>query len=149
MKSWLALGIGAPVIEAALWLYRLVRQRAYADVEGRHYQYKTNPIDILEVASGERWLRVSDVRRTVAALPDFRRLRAVCPDGTRAEGRGAATERIEARALAGLLRQAQDADTLRFLRWLERDVIFPADKKAGKAVRDAIVHSRTSDGRRG
>lgn len=145
MRRWLARSLGATVIHAVLWLFSRLRERAYADTEGRHYQYRRNPIDIVEAASGERWLRVGDVRRTVAGLPDFRRLRVLCPGGTRAEGRGSAGERIEARALAGLLRRAQDEQTLRFLRWLEREVIFPADKKAGKAVRDAILHSRSRD----
>ncbi len=145
MRYLLGRLLGAPVIEAVLWLWRQLRAQAYADTDGRHYQYRTNPIDIVEVASGERWLRVGDVRRTVAGLPEFRRLRVLCPAGTRSEGWRSAEERIEARALAALLRKAQDEQTLRFLRWLEREVIFPADKKAGKAVRDAIVHSRSGE----
>lgn len=145
MRYLLSRLIDAPVIAMCLWLWQRMREHADADTDGRHYQYRTNPIDIVEVASGERWLRVGDVRRTVAGLPEFRRLQALCPGGTRSAGRSRAEERIEARALVGLLRQAQDEQTLRFVRWLEREVIFPADKKAGRAVRDAVVHSRSRE----
>ena len=126
--------IGAPLIEAALWVVGMIRERAYADVEGRYYQYKGNPIDITDGEGGERWLSVEHVRRSVAELPTFETLNRLYPRGVRSDG-GRGGGRIEARSLADLLAKAQNYGTRRFLLWVRREVIFPAERK--KSVRQA------------
>jgi len=120
--------IGAPLIEAALWVVGMIRVRAYADVEGRYYQYKGNPIDITDGEGCERWLSVAHVRISVAELPKFETLKRLYPRGVRSDG-GRGGERIEARSLADLLAKAQNYGTRRFLLWVQREVIFPAERK--------------------
>lgn len=131
-KDMLGRLLGAPVIHAFGWIYDQLRERAYADLAGRHYQYKTNPIDIADGSGGARWLSVADVRRTIKGLPRFELLCRTCPDGVRVDDRGG-FEQIEARALWALLAKAQDDETLRFRHWLQRQVIFPAQTQAARA----------------
>ena len=129
MRNHFARLVGGPILEAVLWIVRELRALAYADVEGRYYQFKSNPIDILEGPGAERWLSLTSVRRSITGLPAFGVLQRLYPAGVR-RGESDRIERIEARALASLLAKAQDLHTRRFLRWLEREVVFPADRKA-------------------
>ncbi|MDN3920599.1 hypothetical protein [Roseateles violae] len=124
--------IGRPVVEACAWLYGKLRELAYADVEGRHYQFRGNPIDTIEGAGSERWLLLSDVRRTVADLPSFASLRHMYPQGLRVEGASPKEQqqRIEAKTLIAVLAKGQDLRTRRFIVWLRQDVVFPAERKA-------------------
>ena len=129
MRGWFGHALGKPVIEAVLWIYRKLRERAYRDVEGRYYQYKTNPIDIVEGPQSERWLLVPNVRRSITGLPEFAVLQRLYPSGVRRD-QSSRSERIEARTLVRLLDKAQDMQTRRFVVWLRREVIFPSDRKA-------------------
>ena len=128
--------LGGLVIDCVVWMYRCTRAAAYADVEGRYYAYKSNPIDIVEEPDGARWLSLDDVRRTVTGLPRYRLLLAIYPLGLRTDGRWP-RRRIEARTLCTVLLKAQHAGTIRFLRWLEREVILPADNRAARSAADA------------
>lgn len=127
MRETIARLIGKPIFDAVAWMFRKLRELAYADVEGRYYQYKTNPIDIVEGPGAERWLSLRNVRRSIKELPEFGTLKRLCPDGVRRES-GQHPERIEARSLEALLVKAQNFQTRRFLQWLQRVVIYPADK---------------------
>jgi hypothetical protein len=120
--------LGRPVLEGFLWLVERLRRRAYADVEGRYYQFSGNPIDIVEEADGARWLALAQVRRTVDGLPPFASLQRLDAGGVRRGDDG--RERIEARTLVQVLAKAQALPTRRFVVWLEREVIFPAQRKA-------------------
>lgn len=124
-------GIGALVIDGVLWTVGWLRELAYAKVAGRYYEYKGNPIDIHEEPSGARWLSVKDVRRTLPQLPRDALLLRLFP--RQLERQGDPEElRIEAAALEELLLKAQDDRSIRFLRWLQRDVMFPAKRKAAR-----------------
>jgi hypothetical protein len=129
MRGMLGTLIGRPVLEAVLGLAAWVRRRALGDLEGRHHQFRTNPIDVVEGAGAERWLSLPDVRRTVPDLPGTPSLRHMHPQGVRrADASG--PDRVEARTLVALLDKAQDLRTRKFVTWLRREVIFPAERRA-------------------
>ncbi len=131
-RGWTVLG--RVVWDAVAWVFSKLRAAAYADVEGRYYEFKGNPIDIYEESNGQRWLSLRDLRRTLSDLPRDSVLKQVC--APRLQEIGQPRElRIEARAVESLLIKAQDAGTIRFLRWLQRDVIYPARVKAARAKR--------------
>ena len=123
---------GALVIEAVLWVVDKIRQAAYAPVLGRYYEYRGNPIDIHEEASGQRWISLRDLRRSLPDLAPTSRLQALYPEQVLETG-APREMRIEARALERHLLEAQDPAAIRYLRWMQRDVIFPAQKKARSA----------------
>ena len=124
-------GIGALVIDGVLWIVGRLRELAYAKVAGRYYEYKGNPIDIHEEQSGARWLSVRDVRRTLPQLPRDALLQRLFPQQLALQG-DPEELRIEAAALEALLSKAQDERSIRFLRWLQRNVMFPATTKAAR-----------------
>lgn len=125
-------GFGAWVIEAVLWVVDKIRLAAYAPVLGRYYEYRGNPIDIHEEDSGRRWISLRDLRRSLPALAPTSRLQALYPEQVLETG-APREMRVEARALEQHLLKAQDPAAIRFLRWMQRDVIFPAQKKARSA----------------
>lgn len=120
--------IGGLVLEAVGWLVDRLRAQAWRDLEGRHHEFRHIPIDIVEGEGAERWLRVDHVRRVVPDLPVFASLRHRHPRGLRRDEDGG-VERIEARTLRRELTQAQALRTRRFLIWLDRVVIDPAERR--------------------
>ena len=100
----------------------------YADVEGRYFEYKGNPIDIVEGIGSERWLSLPNVRKTLTELPRYATLNRLYPKATRLDGKLSA-EFIESLAIVDFLKKSQDQRSIRFLRWLQREVIFPAEKR--------------------
>lgn len=120
--------VGAVVIEAVLWIYERLRAFAWRDLEGRHHEFRHIPIGIVEGDGAERWLRLDHVRRVVPDLPVFASLRHRHPRGLRRDDDGG-VERIEARTLRQELTQAQALRTRRFLIWLDRVVIDPAERR--------------------
>ena len=128
MRNVRGLWLGKIVVEAVAWMVGKIRELAYADLQGRYHQFKGVPIDMVDGERSERWLSLTDVRRVVKHLPSCASLRHAHPRGVRC-GDGPSSERIEARTLVSLLAKAHDPRTRRFLFWLEREVIFPAEKK--------------------
>jgi hypothetical protein len=120
--------IGGLVLEAVGWLVDRLRAFAWRDLEGRHHEFRHIPIDIVEGNGAERWLRLDHVRRVVPELPLFPSLRHRHPRGLRRDVDGG-VERIEARTLRRELTQAQALRTRRFLVWLDRVVIDPAERR--------------------
>lgn len=120
---------GGLVFDAAAWVVARIRERAYAGISGRYYAFRGKPIDVYEEATGARWLMVGDVRTALPGLPRDALLVRLHPQRVRRCG-DPRRLRIEASALEELLQKAQDADSIRFLRWLQRTVIVPARNKA-------------------
>ncbi|MBK1689232.1 hypothetical protein [Rubrivivax gelatinosus] len=120
--------VGSLVLEAVGWLVDRLRAFAWRDLEGRHHEFRHVPIDIVEGNGAERWLRLDHVRRVVPDLPLFPSLRHRHPRGLRRDDDGG-VERIEARTLRRELTQAQALRTRRFLVWLDRVVIDPAERR--------------------
>jgi predicted nucleic acid-binding protein len=124
--------LGALVIAAVEWVVTRLRERAYARISGRYYAFRGTPIDVHEEATGARWLAVEDLRRTLPGLPRDALLRQLYRQRVREDGKPRRL-RIEASALEELLQKAQDQASIRFLQWLRRTVIFPAQNKARRA----------------
>ena len=130
--------LAKPIVDAiSAWL-RVTRRLAYCDLEGRHYVHRGAPVDIVEDAEHVRWLRTADVRRIIDALPDDAVLARLYPTGVRAEAAARAAlappgARISAEALADYLRKSTQPRSLRFARWLERDVAYGARRLRERA----------------
>jgi hypothetical protein len=120
--------LGAAVIEAVLWVWGKMREHAWRDLAGRHHEFRQIPIDIVEGDGAERWLRLDHVRRVVPELPAFPSLRHRHPRGLRRD-EDDEVERIEAHTLRTEITRAQDLRTRRFIVWLDRVVIDPAERR--------------------
>ena len=124
------LALAKPILDAVSAWLRLTRRLAYGDLDGRYYAHRGTPIDIVEDAEHVRWLRTADVRRIIVGLPGDPVLARLYPDGVRPQ---APSARISAEALADYLRKSTGPQSLRFARWLERDVAYAARRLRERA----------------
>lgn len=114
----------APVMSSSL---ATIKAAAYKDLEGKHYEYKGKPLLVMEDSAGDRWIQTSGVRRIVAGLPRDAVLARIAADSIR-RSKGARGLFIQAQALDAYLRKNQDDAAIRFRNWLQREVVFPAER---------------------
>lgn len=135
--GWVGVVLSAPIFGAAVArpllelvgaIARGTKALALGSTEGRHYAFRGQSIDITEDDAPYRWLLTDDVRKVIVDLPSDKLLQRLYPDGLHAVGRPAAM-RIQAEALADYLRKSSDPTSIRFKRWVERDVLLPARKR--------------------
>lgn len=117
--------LARPILELMEESAHTARRSAFRDVDGRHFQYKGTPLDVVEDTDSYRWLRLADVRKIVTALPADQVLRSLHPEGLQ-DMRSARNPCIKAEALLQYLQKATDPGSLRFKVWLEREVVMPA-----------------------
>jgi hypothetical protein len=132
----LAVVFSAPIVglSARYWLpgllggsVRAVRQLAYRDIEGRHYEFKGRAMMVREDLDGDRWVRTQDIQKVLAGFPRDAVLRQMFPEALgQAEARHGLF--LRAQALDSYLERNQDDIAVRFRHWLQREVIFPAQR---------------------
>lgn len=117
--------LAGPLIELGSDAFHWLRDRAYADVEGRHYAYRGTSIRVIEDDGHQRWIRLADLRAVLGAGAS---------EGALARLYGAHLRRfgwrrqayLSAETLARHLSRDTRSAAGRFLMWLERDVVKPA-----------------------
>lgn len=120
--------LARPLMDLASGSWQASRARAYREVEGRHYAYRGQPVGVLEDVAHRRHVRTADVHLAVGRSPH-----------------GAAMgeppqPHVEAEALLAWLSALPDERALRFRRWVERDVAFPArERRKRLGIRDAVA----------
>jgi hypothetical protein len=125
--------LAAPLLDLASDLKHGVKAQALRAIEGRHVEYRGRPLDVLEDDAGHRWIATDGLRRIVPGLPSDAGLARLAPTGLAAARRGAPA-RLETEALLEILARATDADTHRFVRWVEREVALPARRARGAPI---------------
>ncbi|MBL8328649.1 MAG: hypothetical protein JNJ71_07330 [Rubrivivax sp.] len=104
-----------------------MKAAAIRDIDGQHYEYKGRPLVVVEDLQGDRWIQIKGLRSILRALPrDEVLLRIAAEDVARGEGSRALLFR--AQGLNAYLQRNQDDNAVRFRNWLQREVIFPAEK---------------------
>lgn len=125
----LGAAFAVPLIEAGSAAWRSGHQLAWRDVAGRHHAFQGQPVDVLDDEFGQPWVALPGLRRILPDLPPDLLLRQRFGDAWR-EPAGGQPARLRADALAQSLQAATQARSLRFRHWLERDVLFPARRRA-------------------
>ncbi len=132
-----AFGAAPLLIDAIGESASLARRIAYRDLTGRHAEYKSRMMDVREDLTGDRWLRVADVRKVITGFPRDRVLRHVMP-----EALGLLyppkTLRINVRALHTYLARNSDPAAVRFRVWLQREMIHPAEQAQARGLSGRI-----------
>lgn len=136
----LSVVLSAPLLGMLVrfWLPKLVGQSlraakelAYRDIEGRHFEYKGRAMLVREDLAGDRWLRTRDIHKIVPGFPRDAVLQRLYPQALgQAEARHGLF--LQAQALDSHLQRSQDDATIRFRHWLQREVIFPAQRASQK-----------------
>lgn len=135
-KSVSAMGLllGAPLVGKLLapvvfdglaFGYRSTRWLALHQVQGNFYAYKDNSIDVLEGDDGFRWLRVSDIRRSVRDFPKDATLQQIEPHRTESDESGKHLA-MRSDALLHWLSKAHTDENIRFKVWIERSLHNPS-----------------------
>ncbi len=132
----LAIVLSSPLLALAarFWLPRLLgrsvlamKQLAYRDIEGRHFEFKGRAMLVREDAAGDRFVRTRDIQKAVAGFPRDDVLKRLYPQALgQAETRHGLF--LQAQALDSYLQRSQDDASIRFRHWLQREVIFPAQR---------------------
>lgn len=101
-----------------------MKEVAFRDIQGKYFAYKDHPFRIHEDLSGNRWVRVRDIRDFVPDFPRDQVLMRIAPDAiARPEGEREAY--FQADALDRYLERARADATIRFRVWLQREVLSP------------------------
>jgi hypothetical protein len=119
--------LATPVLNLISGSYRAVRQVALEEEGCRRFQHRSMMFSVQEDKDGYRWLRTAEVRQIIPGLPRDEVLRRLFPDGLKSAGT-AGKLRIRAELLDAALSAALEADTVKFRRWLQAEIIFPAEQ---------------------
>jgi len=117
--------LARPLLDLMRAIRTRLREEAYRPVEGRYYEFKGTPVDVIEDDDHVRWLRVSDVRKIIGRASGEATLRSTYPDGVSDMGSPKLAYIRDESLLIHLARQ-KNARALRFAQWVEKDVAFPA-----------------------
>jgi hypothetical protein len=122
----LALGgivLARPLIDLATEFHHGTRAAAWRAVEGRHFAYRGVPLQVLEDADHQRWIRAADVRAVLGHTASDGTLALTYPSGWKLIG-GQPHFSDEA-LLLHLAREPSPAASKMRL-WAEREIAFPA-----------------------
>jgi hypothetical protein len=120
--------LARPLIDLASALRHQVRAAVWRPVEGRHFNYRGTPVQVLEGDDHHRWVRAADVRTLVGHTASAGALALTYPEGWRRLGRPAEPHLRDDALLAHLAKQNAPA-ARRFRRWVEREIAFPAQRQ--------------------
>jgi hypothetical protein len=130
----------APVVfDGLVFGYHAARWLALHPLQGNYYSYRGNAIGVLEDDEGFRWLRVSDIRRTLQDLPKDSTLRTIEPERTDFDESGKRLA-MRADALVHWLSKAHTAEHIRFKVWVERSIHNPSLAVRREIEKKAIRH---------
>jgi hypothetical protein len=116
-----------PLIDAVASTYGLLRARAFKDVDGRHYAYRGFPINVALDARGYKWLRLSDIRKVLPALPGDESLQQILGAGVQQVSPDPSL-RIRAETLVNYLSRTIDRDKGKFSQWVAQMIVKPAQR---------------------
>lgn len=127
-----------PSVAVLLLLWILAaRRRAkdlhYRHLNGRHYAFHTQPIEVDEGDEHDRWIRIASIRQVLKNLPANPVLKRIFQDQM-TDGPAAS---IHVDALIDYLRRAHDPRSIQFKLWLEREVSLPAQNRKKRHTRTA------------
>lgn len=129
--------LARPLIDLAASLRQMSRERAYADIEGRHYAFKGQSLNVIEDDAGQRWLATRDLRKIIDGFPSDALLARLHPAQVSMHGSPPAAYLLDETVLV-VLERAVAPRTLGFKVWLERAIARP-----GRGVRERDARTLT------
>jgi hypothetical protein len=128
------IALAGPIFNVITSAWAWLRALAYRDVEGRHYAFKGVSISVAEDEAGQRWLRLSDVRKVLPWLAGDEALRQIFAAHLRPVRPDRAT-RVQAEALLAYLARRASPDAVPFMLWIERTVVYPSKRRTAQSAR--------------
>lgn len=124
------IALASPFLDLLLHTKLLLKQRVLSGVHSRHYVFQMTDIDIVRDAHQQCWLSVMDVRRVIKRFPKDNVVMKLYPNDVMYDKKLRGS-RIRAAALVDYLQRSKNITALKFMQWIEREVIFPTAKKDG------------------
>lgn len=113
------------------------RQRSkdlhYRHLNGRHYAFRTQSIEVNEDDEHDRWIGITSIRQVLKSLPANPVLKRIFQD----QMTDGPTASIHVDALIDYLRRAHDHRSIQFKLWLEREVSLPAQNRKKRRAHTA------------
>jgi hypothetical protein len=134
--------LAKPLLDMAAGAGRWLHGLAWRSVDGRHVAYKGIALDVVHDVDGTCWVGLAGLRKVVAGLPADAVFRAAYPERFRTAGRRPAGY-LQVEALLDYLARATADPTLRFRRWVERELAMPAQRRRERA---ALPMSQPAEG---
>jgi hypothetical protein len=122
------IALARPLLDLASELRHQARAAVWRPLEGRHFVYRGTPLQVFEDDSHRRWVRAADVRRILGHGASDGVLARSYPSGWRQYGRPAEPH-FSDDALMAHLAKVSTPEALRFRRWAERVIAFPARRQ--------------------
>ena len=122
------IALAKPIIELASEIGQAMKRAQWRDVEGQHFAFRGQPVDVVSDADKRRWVRLADIRRIAGFTASDGALELTYPSGTRRFGK-AAELRLSDEALLAHLRKEQSPGAIRLATWVEREIVFPARRE--------------------
>lgn len=121
------IALANPLLELMAHINILLKQSVLSGAYGRHYVFQMTTIDIVQDEHRQLWLSLNDVRLVINGFPRdavlFRLYPNDCVFDKKLRG-----SRINALALVNYLQASKNVTALKFMRWIEREVIFPSQQ---------------------
>lgn len=117
--------LARPITNFASALHRQAQDIRYRHLNGNYYEFDGYPMVIHTDRTGTPWIDIQSVRSAFNQIPSDPVLKRIFGDQIMGDIR----PRIHVDALIAYFRKAHDPRSIRFKRWLERDVAFPAQNR--------------------
>lgn len=122
-----------PILEVISAFRQRSKDLYYRNLNGRHYAFRTQSIEVDETDDHDRWIRIASIRAVLENLPANPVLKRIFQDQM-IDGPAAS---IHVDALIDYLRRAHDHRAIQFKLWLEREVSLPAQNRKTHRSRTA------------
>jgi hypothetical protein len=124
----LGVALARPLLDLAGELRHQTRALVWRPLEGRHFTFHGVPIQVLEDADHRRWIRAADVRAVVGFTAGDGALALTYPNGWSLLGTPPQPH-FSDDVLVEHLAKESSPQALKFRRWAEREIVFPARRE--------------------
>jgi len=138
--------LARPLLELAIAVWQRLRHENWKALEGRHFAYKGRTVHVEEDAEHRRWIRLADVRAIAGFTASDAALKVTYPKAWSVRGKPPSLH-LGDEALLVHLGKERSPEALRFTRWVEREIVFPArrQREHGRAAEAQPRIRSTSD----
>jgi hypothetical protein len=125
------IALARPILDGIGAWHRHAHLAAWRDVAGYHHAYRGHTLRVLDDLQRRPWLHVDDLRRVLPGLPTDEVLQRLVGERCRPMARPPVLG-IEAGALWQQLQGSSQLETLKFAQWLQRELLFPTERRRAR-----------------
>ena len=120
--------LARPLLDLAGAIRHEMRRATWRELEGRHFAFRGRPVRVLDDDDHLSWVRLADVPAAIGFTAGDASLQLTYPSGCKRFGRPPEPY-LSAEALLAHLAKERSTQAVRFARWVEREIAFPARRR--------------------